>query len=197
MGVIATVGLPGSGKSEAAALARARGVPVVTMGDVIRQACRERGLDPATHHGRVARALREEDGPGAIADRSLPLIDERLANAGTVLVDGVRSDIEVDRFEAAFGEAFMLVSIEAPFEFRAKRVGERGRDTAVGDGGESLRERDARERGFGMDDAIERADVRIKNTGSLEAFRRRVETLLEADSETLDNRERPDVADDP
>ena len=59
MNVYGFVGLPGSGKSEAAAVARDLGIPVVTMGDVIRQECRDRGLDPATEHGRVAQALRE------------------------------------------------------------------------------------------------------------------------------------------
>ncbi|MFB6121726.1 MAG: AAA family ATPase [Halobacteriaceae archaeon] len=180
MQVIGIVGLPGSGKSEAAAVARDLDVPVVTMGDVIRAACRERDLDPDTHHGEVAQALRAEGGPAAIAERSLPVIEEALAesDADTVLVDGIRSDVEVERFEAAFGDDFRLVSIEAPFETRKRRVTERGRDASAADGGESLRERDERERGFGMDAAMADADVVIDNTGSLEAFHDRVRTVL-------------------
>lgn len=175
MTVIGIVGLPGSGKSEAAAVARERGIPVVTMGDVIRAACRERGLDPATHHGAVAGALREENGPGAIAERSLPMIEEALANAGTVVVEGIRSDVEVEIFEDAFGDAFTLVSIEAPFEVRAERIDARDRDDT---GAESLRERDERERGFGMGAAMDRADVTIENTGSLESFQAEIRELL-------------------
>jgi dephospho-CoA kinase len=175
MSVIGIVGLPGSGKSEAAAVAREAGIPVVTMGDVIREACRERGLDPAEHHGRVAHALREENGSGAIAERSLPLIERAREDSSTVLVDGIRSGVEVERFEEAFGETFTLVAIEAPFELRAERVDSRGRDA---EGGESLRARDERERGFGMDAAIERADRRIANTDSLASFHERIRTLL-------------------
>ncbi|QGA81543.1 Dephospho-CoA kinase [Halomicrobium sp. LC1Hm] len=178
MRVLATVGLPGSGKGEAANVARELDVPVVTMGDVIRAECRDRGLDPATEHGRVATALREENGPAAIAERSLPLIEDELASSDAVLVDGVRSDVEVDAFEAAFGASFSLVSIEAPFEVRKARLAERGRDGDRDDGGESLEERDERERGFGMDAAMERADVHIDNTDSLEAFQSKVRTLL-------------------
>ena len=59
-------GLPGSGKGEAASVARGLDIPVVTMGDVIRDACRARGLDPADHHGEVAVALRDEEGEAAI-----------------------------------------------------------------------------------------------------------------------------------
>jgi len=187
MQIIGTVGLPGSGKSEAADVARDRGVPVVTMGDVIRQECRDRGLDPAVHHGDIAQRLREEHGPGAIAERSLPMIHEALAetDTGTVLVDGIRSGTEVDIFADEFGEAFLLVCIEAPFEQRATRLDLRGRDAGAEGGGESLAQRDERELGFGMDEAIERADVTIANDGSLETFHDRVRTLLEEGPEAL------------
>ncbi|WP_226011060.1 AAA family ATPase [Halomicrobium salinisoli] len=190
MRVIATVGLPGSGKGEAANVAEELDVPVVTMGDVIRAECRDRGLDPSTHHGEVAQALREENGPGAVAERSLPMIEEALDGAGdAVLVDGIRSDVEVDRFEAAFDEAFSLVSIEAPFEVRRERLAERGRDALDGDG-ESLAERDERELGFGMGEAMERADVSIDNTDSLDAFRAKVRTLLTEGIEAFEDQHR-------
>ena len=178
MTVIGIVGLPGSGKSEAATVADDLDIPVVTMGDVIRAACRDRGLDPATDHGTVAKALREENGPGAIAERSLPLIEDALADAETVLVDGIRSDTEVEHFEDAFGEQFLLVSIEAPFAERAKRLDLRGRDASADEGGESLEDRDERERGFGMGEAMAMAEVTIENTDSLAAFHDRVRVLL-------------------
>ncbi|WP_115865315.1 AAA family ATPase [Halorussus litoreus] len=184
MKVIGTVGLPGSGKSEAAAVAEELDIPVVTMGDVIRQECRDRGLDPAEHHGEIAAALREENGPDAIAQRSLPIIEDALADSDTVLVDGIRAGVEVERFEEAFGDAFALVSIEAPFETRVERVTARGRDNT--DDGESLRERDERERGFGMDEAIARADVTVENTGSLESFHAKMRTLFTDGIEALE-----------
>ncbi|MFB6092821.1 MAG: AAA family ATPase [Haloquadratum sp.] len=180
MKVIGTVGLPGSGKGEAAAVAREAGIPVVTMGDVIREACRERGLDPAEHHGEVARALREENGPGAIAERSLPLIEEKLATNDVVLVDGLRSDVELDRFRAAFGDDFLLVSIEAPFETRADRLLDRARDDSDLDR-EALREREERELEFGMGEVMDRADVVVENTDTLSAFRDRIRAILNGD----------------
>ncbi|WP_339105148.1 nucleoside monophosphate kinase [Haloterrigena salinisoli] len=178
MHVIGTVGLPGSGKGEAATVAREHGIPVVTMGDVVRQETADRGLDPTKDHGKVAQALRDENGPTAIAERSLPMIEDRLEDHDTVLVDGIRSDTEVDIFEERFGEAFTLVSIEAPFEVRAERIDARGRDASEDDGGEGLAARDERERGFGMDDAMDRADVVVENTDSLEAFHERIEAII-------------------
>ena len=175
MRVIGTVGLPGSGKGEFAATASDLGVPVVTMGDVIREECRRRGLDPASDHGEVARALREEDGPLAVAERSIPMIRAELEDDETVLVDGLRSGDELDRFREAFGDDFTLVAVEAPFETRVERIEARGRDDTAA---ETLRDRDERELGFGMGEAIERADVTIDNTGSLTAFRERVAEVL-------------------
>jgi len=185
MTVIGIVGLPGSGKSEAAAVAGSEGVPVVTMGDVIRAECRDRGLDPATYHGEVATALREENGPDAIAARSLPLVEERLADNGTVLVDGIRSDVEVGRFREAFGDAFRLVEVDAPRSLRAERLDLRDRDAGADEGGESLAERDERELGFGMGEAMEMADLTVDNTGTLEEFHAAVRALLDDHSHPL------------
>jgi len=183
MHVIGTVGLPGSGKGEAATVAREAGIPVVTMGDVVRQETTDRGLDPATDHGAVAQALRDEDGPTAIAQRSLPMIEDRLETHDAVLVDGIRSDDEVDVFEDAFGDDFTLVSIEAPAEIRRERLDDRGRDAGAADGGESLEERDERELGWGMGEAMADADVVIENTDTLEAFHEHVREIITAEGE--------------
>jgi dephospho-CoA kinase len=180
MTVIGTVGLPGSGKGEAATVAREADIPVVTMGDVIREACRERGLDPAEHHGEVARELREEGGPAAVAEASLPHIEAARDDHDTVLVDGLRSPAEIETFEAAFGDDFVLVSIDAPFEVRAERLADRGRDATDADV-EALKEREEREREFGMGEVIERADVHVENADSLESFRTRIRSLLHDD----------------
>jgi dephospho-CoA kinase len=179
--VVGTVGLPGSGKGEAAAVAERAGIPVVTMGDVVRAETEARGLPPEDH-GEVARALREANGPDAIARRSLPMIESHLEEHGTVIVDGLRSGVEVDCFEEVFGDDFTLVSIEAPFEVRAARLADRGRDLTDEDR-DALLEREQRELDFGMDEAMARADVVVDNTGSLEAFRERIRTVLDVGSE--------------
>jgi len=176
MAVIGTVGLPGSGKGEFASVANDLDIPVVTMGDVIRTECRRRGLDPADHHGRVAQALREEHGPLAVAERSIPVIRDALEHSDTVVVDGLRSAAELEQLRSAFGDEFTLVAVEAPFEERAQRIDARGRDNSAQ---ETLRQRDERERGFGLGEAIERADRSIENNGSLAQFHDQVYEILQ------------------
>lgn len=178
MRVIAIVALPGSGKSEAAAVAHEMGIPVVTMGDVIRDVCAERGLEITEDAmGRVATELRETGGNAAIAERSIPLIERYAAEHDLVVVDGIRGIAEVERFQDAFDDEFQLVSIEVPFETRLERIQERGRDPGADDR-DDLEQRDARELGYGMGKAMEQADITIHNTGSIQEFRDRIRELL-------------------
>jgi dephospho-CoA kinase len=178
MRVVGFVGLPGSGKSEAAAVAREIGRPVVTMGDVIRAEAADRGLEPTEAAlGEVASELRERNGDAAVAERSLPLIREALDDDGPVVVDGIRGIAEVAVFEDAFDDGFVLVRIDAPFDTRLERVRDRGRDPTAEDRAD-LERRDERERGYGMEDAMAAADVAIENTDSLGAFQDRIRRLL-------------------
>ena len=45
MKVIGFVGLPASGKTEAAKVAQELGIPIIRMGDVVREEVKRRGLD--------------------------------------------------------------------------------------------------------------------------------------------------------
>ena len=90
MKIIGLVGLPGSGKGEASRVARQQGLTVLVMGDVIRQEADRMGLDATDGNlGRIGSALREKEGPEAVARRVL----ERAVASGedTVVVDGLRS----------------------------------------------------------------------------------------------------------
>jgi dephospho-CoA kinase len=183
MRVVAVVGMPASGKSEAAAVARKEGVPVVTMGDVIRDEVQRRGLEPTDENmGRVATELREEEGDDAVARRCVDEIREK--DAPVVLVDGIRGADEAEYFRDEFddGDEFVLVAVEAPFETRLERVRSRGRSDDMTTP-EELRQRDERELGYGMGDAIEEADVTVNNDGSLEQFHEEFRALLTEESQ--------------
>ena len=47
--VVAIAGMPGSGKGEVAAVLAARGIPILSMGDMVREEVRRRGLAEAPH----------------------------------------------------------------------------------------------------------------------------------------------------
>lgn len=171
------VGMPGCGKSEAADVARDKGIPVVSMGDVIRREVDRRGLEPTDENlGSVATDLRESEGMDAVADRCVDVI--RGKEADTVFVDGVRGWSEAMRFREEFGDDFTLVAVEVPFESRLERIRQRGRSDDLSRA-EELRRRDKREIGYGLAEAMDKADVVVENTGSLEDFRERIGSLLD------------------
>jgi len=181
MKVVGVVGMPASGKTEAAEVAREEDVPVVSMGDVIREEVELRGLEPTDENmGRVGVALREKEGDDAVARRCAS--DIRSKDAPVVLVDGVRSADEAEYFRDEFGDGFVLVAVKAPFETRLERVRSRGRSDDA-DAADELRERDERELGYGMGEAIDEADVTIGNDGSLEGFRKEFRDVLTDESQ--------------
>ena len=181
MKIIAFVGMPASGKSEASNVAREMNIPVVTMGDVIRKEVELRGADP-TDGGRIANELREKEGMDAIAKRCMVMIEEKMKEnpSEIFIIDGVRGIAEVDYFKIHLGEGFMLVSIaiDSPIEERFDRIISRKREDDM-DNIEQLKERDAREIGWGMGEAIAASDRIIENTTTLNEYRKNIHELFE------------------
>lgn len=175
MKVIGIVGLAASGKGEFSRIAAGMGIPVVVMGDVIRDAVRAAGL-PITDEnlGKVANAMRKEGGMAAVAERSLPAIERQ--DAPVVLVDGIRGDAEVYLFRTRFTD-FILIGVDAPFAARLSRLTERGRADDLPDA-KVLRVRDSREISWGLGKALSLADITIMNDGTIEEFEERARNLL-------------------
>lgn len=176
MKIIAFVGMPASGKSEAARIASKMGIPVINMGDVIRKEVLKRGLEPTdSNTGMVATDLRKCEGMDAVARRCVSQI--RDAGSELVVVDGVRGIAEVECFRQEFGKGFILISIYAPIEVRFSRIQKRGRSDDM-NSIDGLRCRDERELGWGMGEAIEASSIEIENSFSLETFRKDVIEVL-------------------
>ncbi|MEM2727180.1 MAG: AAA family ATPase [Archaeoglobaceae archaeon] len=172
--IIAFVGYPLSGKSTAGEVAKEFGIPIVTMGDVVREEALKRGLEPNSENlGKIANELRKKEGMDAIAKRCIP---KMRALGSFVLVDGIRGIAEVETFKKAF-EDFVLIAIECPLEIRFERAKQRKRSDDVLKI-EDLLERDKREESWGLKEAIEVADFTIENTGNIEDFKEKIRALL-------------------
>jgi len=176
MKLIAFVGMPGSGKSEASTVARRMKIPVVSMGDVVREEAEKRGLPPTDENiGGIGTALRKNEGMDAISKRCDPKI--RAQEGGVVVIDGTRNLEEVNYFKKQFGIDFKLIAINAPFDLRFERVIKRARSDDM-TGIEELKRRDERENGWGLDKAMEMADITLNNTSSLKEFQEEIRKLL-------------------
>jgi dephospho-CoA kinase len=176
MKVIGVVGLPASGKGEFSKIAGGMGIPVIVMGDMIRNAVKAAGLEPNdTNFGATANRLRAERGMDAIAQLCVPEI--QLRSEPLILVDGIRGDTEVALFRKKF-PGFTLISIDSSFDNRLTRIAARARSDDF-TSADALRNRDERELSWGLGNALKAADIHIRNEGTLEEFSREVQSLLQ------------------
>lgn len=165
MKVICVTGMPAAGKEEFQKVAAEEGYVIVRMGDVVREEARRRGLPVTdTTVGAMAHAEREEHGATIWAERTIPHI-----HSERVCIDGLRSVAELETFRRAFGRGLIVFAVDASPETRWGRVQRRRREDDARTWDEFIR-RDARERGWGLEEVIARADVRIVNEGTLDAF---------------------------
>jgi dephospho-CoA kinase len=177
--VIGFTGMPGSGKSEAMEVAKARGHPVVRMGDLVWEEVERRGLPrDARHVGEVANAMRESHGKDVWSRRTVERVRQAAKGSPLVLIDGIRSQEEVETFRRELGHDFLLVAIHTDPEHRFGRMVRRARpddssDPAV------LKARDEREMNWGIARTIALADEMLVNDGTLAGFRAHVGALLD------------------
>jgi dephospho-CoA kinase len=173
--IIALVGMPGSGKSLAVNVAKERSIPIVSMGDVVREEVKLRGLKETPENlGKISKGLREEEGPQAVANRTLTKIEKEKSRI--VIVEGIRSLEEIELFKRHYPD-FTLVAIHASPEIRFKRLCERERPDDSMDI-KTFQERDAREINFGLGSAMALADYTIENEGCEDELIENMRTTL-------------------
>ena len=157
--IVAITGMPGAGKSTAANALVKEGWKRVVMGDVIRAEAERRGLEPdAKNTGEVMKSLRKQRGEAAVAELCLEAIGR--TGAERVVVDGIRSIAEVEAFRKR--ATVLLIAVDASPARRFELLKERGRrDDPLSR--EMFEERDIRELGVGIGEAIALADENISN----------------------------------
>ena len=167
--VVAVCGMPGSGKGEFAAVLEQQGVPVLSMGDMVRAEVKRQNLAESPGiFGEIAAQLRAEHGEDVLAVRLADAVDELLKSHPIVLIEGMRGTAERTVFSRRWMDDFESVAVEASPDIRFMRIQQRGRSE---DGDRAAFEvRDTREIGWGLDEIILEADHHIDNNIELEIF---------------------------
>ena len=175
--VLAVCGMPGSGKGEFAQVFMEAGIPVRSMGDMVREEVARRELEVVPEvFGQVASDLRREFGEDVLAVRLTAAVDELLNTHSLVLIDGLRGTAEYNVFKSTWGERFQSVAIHTDKDIRFERMIARGRSE---DGGIATFEaRDEREKGWGLEELIDDADVLVENNDDLVQFQNQIRTWL-------------------
>jgi dephospho-CoA kinase len=174
------VGLTGpnaSGKGEVSCFLSEAGFSQHSLSDVVREEATRQSLDHSRDSLiRTGTWLRQEFGPGVLAERTLPLLGDRS------VVDSIRNPGEIAVLRGLPG--FHLLGVDAPIELRFERSRLRARS---GDGLtlEEFRRKESLELagegpGQQLRVCLSLADVMILNDGSLQDLRRRVREALSA-----------------
>ncbi len=177
--VIAVSGLPAAGKGEFATILASQGIPVRSMGDMVRAQVKALGITEAPHiFGEVAAQMRAEHGDDVLAQRLTAAVDDLLLQNSIVLIEGLRGTAEREVFTNHWNNGFIVVAITASKDLRFQRVVSRARSE---DGGLSdLEKRDARETGWGLDILIEEADKIFPNESDIDELTKSVTAWLES-----------------
>ncbi len=157
--IVCLTGMPGSGKSTIARGLESRGHEIINMGNAVRAEARSRNLEPTgANLGRLMLELRRKNGPGAVAE----LVRGRIEASGSrvVIVDGVRSNAEIDVLRGCGDVKLLAVHASAGTRFGFMRRRGRPDDPATR---ESFEERDSRELGVGISDPIALSEEVVNN----------------------------------
>ena len=169
--IIAICGMPGSGKGEVSKLANQNGIPVLSMGDMIRAEAERRGLEETPGNiGLVVVSLRSQFGEQILAERLVPSVEALShTSAPIIMIEGIRGTAEADVFKQQWGELFSLLAIVSDEDTRWQRILLRGR----GEDGDrqDFATRNTRERKWGLGDLIENAEYKIENNSTLEQLK--------------------------
>lgn len=176
--VLAVCGLPGSGKGEFASVMESNGIPILSMGDMVRAEVSRLGIEESPGiFGEIAAQLRAEFGDDVLAKRLCDAVDELLNSNDLILIEGLRGTAEFDLFNSRWGDKFSTIAITASRETRFERTQTRGRSE---DGDISAFEvREQRETGWGLDTLIENADITLPNESNLEEFHANCDNWLQ------------------
>lgn len=174
--LIAIVGLPGAGKSQACKFFQQKNIPCIRFGEITDEALRLKGLSSTEEQEKDFREnLRKELGMAAFAIKNEPKILEALQTSDIVLLDGLRSWEEYVYLKKKFPDLHLLAIYASP-NIRHMRLKER---PVRNFSNEEAASRDIAEvEKLNIAPTIALADYLIKNETTLEDLNQQLEKFL-------------------
>lgn len=176
--IIAVVGLPGAGKTEAAEFFKEKGLPVISFGKVVNDYIDEHGLKHTEEvHKKIRTEFREKHGIEAMAVLNEAKIKEALKDNKVVIIDGMRSWQEYLFLKKQLPDTrIKILCMFADKELRYRRISKRKyRSELFG------AQRDIDElTGTNMGNTLAFADYLVKNNFSIEELHDKLEEAYRA-----------------
>ncbi|MDA1316431.1 MAG: nucleoside monophosphate kinase [bacterium] len=173
--ILCIVGMPGSGKSEAADYFRKKGIPAVSFSDIVNSTIEKSGK-PHTlkNHHEVRQGLRSKHGFEAMAKLSKVKIEKALETKSLIVIQGMRSWEEYEYIMKEFPKTrVFILCLYADKAKRYKRIKKRGERSSL-----SGPERDLDELiNTHMGPTIAYADFVVKNNYSRDDLQHKLEEV--------------------
>ena len=125
--IMAIVGLPGAGKTEAAEYLKSKDIPLISFSDIVNKKIDKLNLPhtPEVHH-KVRQELRAEHGFEAMAVLSKRKVDQALKKNRVVVIEGMRSWEEFEFMKKNFPKSrIFIIAIHADKHKRYERISAR------------------------------------------------------------------------
>ncbi|MCL4387915.1 AAA family ATPase [Candidatus Marsarchaeota archaeon] len=172
--IICITGMPGAGKSLVGEMLAAKGFKEVEMSAAVKEKMAEKGIEVNKDSIRdFSLNSRKEYGNDVVARWTIEKI-KRLPEKD-ILIVGLRSADEAKYFKTL--ESVTIISVVAPKMMRFDRLVERKRDDDPKNYSD-FQNREEKEKQFGIASAMEHAKYTIRNSGSIEELKGKVEKIL-------------------
>ena len=173
--IICVTGLPGAGKSVTGGILAKRGYKVYELGDIVREMMKKKRIpQDAESVKRFTIYIRKRYGTLVIPRYLFRTIKVR--KDSKIAIIGVRSKPELDYIRKR-GRS-VTIAIVAPARLRYRRTMSRGRSDAPRTFAEFVKNRDAKEKRFGLEGAIRSADYIIAGTGTVAQLEKGIDQVL-------------------
>ncbi|MHA1379934.1 MAG: AAA family ATPase [Candidatus Helarchaeota archaeon] len=171
----ALVGMPGSGKSEALKIVKHLNIPIVVMGDIIRDELKKNGIKiNSKTMGEYSLKIRKKFGKDIVAVKTYEKISNKYTNK--IVIDGLRNYEEIEYFKTKI-EDFYIIAVHASPKTRFERLKIRNREDDPARW-EDFVERDKREISMGISELIVLADYMLINEGEIEKVWEQLEKIV-------------------
>lgn len=177
--ILAFVGMPGAGKSEAALHLSEKGLPRVYFGGILYDAMREKNIEiTPSSQAAFREKIRAEEGNDFVVKRGIQQINN-LIDGGQrrVLIDGLYTWDEYKILKHEFPGELTVVAILAPRNLRHRRLANRAERPFTA---QEARDRDwSQIENMSTGGPIAIADYSIINDKDLESLHKQVDKLLQ------------------
>jgi len=179
MKIFGAIGLNGSGKDEVVKyLQREYNVSFVSVGDIVREIAREKGVSPTREN---LHKISEERIRKFGKEHFMSLIVEGIEKNGwrTAGITGIRTPEDVRHLKSRFGSDFILFHVYvSDTHLRYERIRERAKPRDPKSYDEFLEQERNEESLFRISEAIRQADYSLNNDGSVYALHNKIDIIL-------------------